>query len=51
MPYIEFERLENGYILQSGQSGSDADFVEISVASLFNIVSKLLDNKQIKQIK
>ena len=37
-PYIEFELSSEGRIYQPGKFGSNADFVEISVDSLFDLV-------------
>ncbi len=37
-PYLEFELSEEGRIYQPGVFGSDTDFVEISVDSLFALV-------------
>lgn len=37
-PYYEFELSEEGRIYQPGVFGSDTDFVEISVDSLFALV-------------
>lgn len=37
-PYFEFELSEEGRIYQPGKFGSDTDFVEISIDSLFALV-------------
>ena len=43
-PYLEFDFVEER-IFKKGASGSDADFIEIGVESLFQMVIDLLYNK------
>lgn len=45
IPYIEFELTESGRVLQSGKNGSSADFVELGVETLFDILNELINKK------
>lgn len=45
IPYIEFELTKSGHVVKSGARGSDADFVEIGVETLFEIVNELINKK------
>ena len=45
IPRIEFELTKSGQVVKFGEGGSDADFVEIGVETLFEIVNKLINKK------
>lgn len=45
IPYIEFELTESGRVLKSGKNGSSADFVELGVETLFDILNELINKK------
>ncbi len=45
MPYIEFELTESGQVVKSDARGSDGDFVEIGVETLFDILNELINKR------
>ena len=45
IPYIEFELTESGRVLKSGENGSSADFVELGVETLFDILNEVINKK------
>lgn len=45
IPYIEFELTESGRVLNSTKNGSAADFIELGVETLFDILNELINKK------